>query len=61
VLLATELGKLMDASLLTEALEAIEEAARDPPGALMGAEMARAGVDTGAEVLLASLEVIGSF
>jgi hypothetical protein len=61
VLLATELGRLMEASLLTDALEAIEEVAREEAGALMGADIGRAGAAIGADTLLVLLDEAGSF
>lgn len=63
MLLATELGRLMEASLLTEALEASDDAPSEATGALIGAEVCREGAFTGADARIPCppLEPIGSF
>lgn len=63
VLLATELGRLMEASLLTEVLEASDDAPSEAAGALIGADACREGAFRGAEVRIPvpPLVPIGSF
>ena len=63
VLLATELGRLMEASLLTEVLEASDDAPSEAAGALIGAVTCREGAFMGVDARfpLPTLEPIGSF